>query len=301
MHLRAHLTFLFLLSLCLPPTTSLAQQAPRAVLPADGAANVNVGVLQWTSQPGAACDVYLGTTENPPLFASDVTTNTVKPVHLKLHAKYYWKVVEKKGKASVPSRVFTFTTLPIQLNPSITYTPMVDPRDDKVYWTLEIGGRTWMAQNLDHDIPGRSWYHDLSEKNRVHGLLYSGDDIVARQKEICPPGWHIPTQEEWMALIEALGGLKKAGQALKDASTMYWRSSNTPGTNASGMTMLPSGSRDSKPSFANLGKYGFAWTSTPSPKDPAFTMTIDLGFMRDAVVLSVGNPLWSYSIRCVKD
>jgi len=67
------------------------------------------------------------------------------------------------------------------------------------------------------------------------------------------------------------------------------------------MTILPAGSRDSKPSYSNLGKYTFFWTSTPNVKIPGSFTNINIGFMRDVVQIEPGDPNWSYSIRCIKD
>jgi hypothetical protein len=50
-----------------------------------------------------------------------------------------------------------------------------------------------------------------------------------------------------------------------------------------------------------LGKYTFFWTSTPNPKIINSFTTINFGFMRDNLIIDVGDPDWSYSIRCVKD
>jgi uncharacterized protein (TIGR02145 family) len=120
-------------------------------------------------------------------------------------------------------------------------------------------------------------------------------------QNICPEGWHIPSQQEWADLLYANGGQKVAGAALKESTEMYWRKSDFERNNQSGMTILPAGTRDSKPSFANLGKYSIYWTSTPNPKIPGSFYDVDFGFMRENVTIKPGDPEWSYSIRCVKE
>ena len=279
-----------------------AQKEISAVLPADKANNVNVGILKWSAQEGMKYDLYFGTSTNPNLFKSDLDTMEVKPIILELNKKYYWKIVEKKnGKEIRTSKIFTFSTLPITLNASLKYNSYVDLRDYKIYWTITVNEKEWFVQNLDYDLQNNSWYYDNSETNKIYGKLYAGQSLTTNPYDICPEGWHIPTQQEWTDLINAFGGLKVAGSTLKETTDLYWRNSKVVRTNKSGMTILPSGSRDSKPSFANLGKYTSFWTSTPNPKIPNSYYAINFGFMRDNLIIDGGDPNWSYSIRCVKD
>jgi uncharacterized protein (TIGR02145 family) len=274
-----------------------AQKEISAVLPADKANNVNVGILKWSAQEGMKYDLYFGTSTNPNLFKSDLDTMEVKPIILELNKKYYWKIVEKKnGKEIRTSKIFTFSTLPITLNASLKYNSYVDLRDYKIYWTITVNEKEWFVQNLDYDLQNNSWYYDNSETNKIYGKLYAGQSLTTNPNDICPEGWHIPTQQEWTDLINAFGGLKVAGSTLKETTDLYWRNSKVVRTNKSGMTILPSGSRDSKPSFANLGKYTSFWTSTPNPKIPNSYYAINLGFMRDNFIIDGGDPNWSYSI-----
>lgn len=280
----------------------LAQNEITAKLPANGAVGVNTGILRWSGREGVQYDLYFGLVPNPELFKSELEASEVKPVVLELNKKYYWKVEEKKdGKVIRSSKVFSFTTLPVVLNPAVGYTPFVDERDYTVYWTLAINGTVWFAQNLDYALIDLSWYYDNSSTNKVYGRLYSGHALKTKRDSICPAGWHIPAQQEWTSLINESGGIKTAGIQWKEASNLYWRNSSNVRNNKSGLTVLPAGSRDSKPSFANLGKYTFFWTSTPSPKMPDSFYNFNIGFMRDQVILESGDPAWSYSIRCVKD
>jgi len=281
---------------------SYAQKEIGAVFPKDGAVNVNVGIIGWSANEGHVYDLYFGTTPDPELYKSGLQATEEKPVILKLNSTYYWKIAEKKdGKIVRTSKTFKFSTLPITLNSYQEYTPFIDPRDNKIYWTIRTGNQEWFAHNLDYDLKDQSWYYANLESNKVYGRLYSGKALTTNLAEICPAGWHVPTQQEWTDLINLIGGIKMAGQVMKEATDTYWRKSETKGNNKSGMTILPSGSRDSKPAFSNLGKYTFFWTSTPNREIKGSFYNIDSGFMRDYVKFDTGDPDWSYSIRCLKD
>lgn len=131
-------------------------------------------------------------------------------------------------------------------------------------------GRTWMAENLRYVPAGKSvssdptdgsgiWNPcdldktaapDLAEKN---GLLYSypvllgidgalsGDnfDKYEGAQGICPPGWHIPTLDEWMKLAGTGSG------GLSDPTSPYFDSATAgapiPTLNADGFNLLGCG------------------------------------------------------------
>jgi uncharacterized protein (TIGR02145 family) len=69
-------------------------------------------------------------------------------------------------------------------------------------------------------------------------------------KNICPTGWHVPTNTEWDTLTTYLGGLETAGTVMKSTSTL-WNVAITPspGNNTSGFSALLGGYRKSDGSF----------------------------------------------------
>jgi len=73
-----------------------------------------------------------------------------------------------------------------------------DPRDGKVYKTVKIGEQVWMAENLAYDAGEYRYHYDWETA-----------------KEACPPGWHLPTNEEWQTLVDFAGGKDIAGEKLK--------------------------------------------------------------------------------------
>jgi uncharacterized protein (TIGR02145 family) len=156
--------------------------------------------------------------------------------------------------------------------------------DDNVYNTVTIGTQTWMAENLKTtkyrngdligtttpatlDITGEStpkyqWAYDGNENNAAtYGRLYTWYAITDT-RNVCPTGWHIPTDTEWTTLVTFLGGDVVAGGKLKETGTTHWTTPNEGATNETGFTALPGGWRPSGGGFLDFGNFGGWWTST---------------------------------------
>jgi len=130
---------------------------------------------------------------------------------------------------------------------------LVDSRDGKTYKIVTIdieleGGvyikRTWMAQNLNYEVPDSFCYKDEPAYCEVYGKLYTFEAAVAA----CPDGWHVPTISEWNLLFQSFGGIRKAGTALqKDGE--------------SGLNLIFGGFGDPGSVFKNIGISGNYWDS----------------------------------------
>jgi len=294
----------FLALLIIVSLATLAQKPNiNPIFPINGSKDVNVGIFQWTSAgENAVYSLYLSTNSNPELYKQSITVCEEKPIIIELNKTYYWKVVATfPDSTKVSSAVFSFSTLPIELNPEIKYEAFVDLRDYKVYWTTTIGEDTWMVNNLDYKSEGHSWYYDNSEANKVYGLLYDGEFNKNPAINPAPEGWHIPTYDEWQKLFDVAGGIKIAGTALKEKGQNHWLKSNYPATNSIGFSILPAGSRTSEADCSNLKKYTMFWTTTPDTKNVGNFYKVDFGFMRENVNYSTNSTDYSYSIRCVKN
>lgn len=108
--------------------------------------------------------------------------------------------------------------------------------DGNIYKVRDFGDQTWMVENLKttHFNDGSSiplvenqfiWdklstpaycYYDNDNINKnLYGVLYNGYTIVT-YANLCPYGWHVPTDNDWLTLIEYTGGLDLGGDELKD-------------------------------------------------------------------------------------
>lgn len=131
-----------------------------------------------------------------------------------------------------------------------------DSRDGKKYKTVVIGKQTWMAENLAYKPQyGNYWAYDNNPSNVVkYGYLY--DFKTACQ--VCPKGWHLPSDKEWTTLTVYLGGKDIAGTKMK--STSGWKDRGD-GSNSSGFSGLPGGWCSESGKFEDIGKGGYWWTS----------------------------------------
>ena len=79
---------------------------------------------------------------------------------------------------------------------------MTDSRDGNVYRTVKIGEQTWMAENLNYDTTGAVCFENSLDSCAKYGRLYSATLAQA----VCPEGWHLPSELEFNALIDSVGG-----------------------------------------------------------------------------------------------
>ena len=102
----------------------------------------------------------------------------------------------------------------IQIDPSSdknVRSSFTDTRDGIVYRTVKIGGMEWFAENFRHKTLKSTVYEgDENHYQKKYGRLYPWEDAV----EYAPPGWSLPNQEQFLALFDAFGGIKTAGNSL---------------------------------------------------------------------------------------
>ena len=193
--------------------------------------------------------------------------------------------------------------------------------DGNIYKTVTIGTQTWMAENLKASkyndgttIPnvkdslewsklttGAWCYYNNDEKNNAkYGKLYNWYAVSKTSngnKNVCPTGWHVPTDAEWEVLSDYLGG--NAGGKLKEVDTINWNSPNKQATNMSLFSALPGGYRDSIGYDYDSSLFGYWWSSTESSARGAWFRL--LYFYLNQVNRFSFTKDFGLSVRCIKD
>lgn len=208
----------------------------------------------------------------------------------------------------------------ILFNPDLTYGSITDI-DGNVYKTIQIGTQEWMAENLRtqkyrngdpigttnssyvwaQDYPKYVWA-TMNDESLVptYGRLYTWY-AATDSRNICPNGWHLPTDDEWKTLITFLGGESVAGGKLKEVGTHNWLSTNDGATNSSGFTALPGGWRSPDNTFWAFRFGCLYWSSTLDTSYNAWFF--NMNYNDSIIKRNSGNKsvFAGYSVRCVKD
>jgi uncharacterized protein (TIGR02145 family) len=146
--------------------------------------------------------------------------------------------------------------------------------------------------------PAWCYYGQNAANESVYGKLYNGWTANVYDN-VCPVGWHVPNDADWLLLADSLGGVSSAGGKMK--STSGWSSPNTGASNSSGFSAVPGGSRDENGNFINIGINGY-WLSTTTTLGNTNHNGISLSKDNEILLIGdLGNGSRGYSIRCVKD
>ena len=117
-------------------------------------------------------------------------------------------------------------------NDSIEYGAVADERDGHHYLTVDLNGKTWMAENLSYDTKN-PYYQNCSSLGCNYrweeAMNFSKGDSVVNNRGICMEGWHIPDTTEWNELIEVYG----VASLLSEIGWSF-------GDNATGLSLWPS-------------------------------------------------------------
>ena len=152
-----------------------------------------------------------------------------------------------------------------------------DSRDGRSYMAVDVDGTSWMAQNLAYPGDGSLGrpYAGCEVMNDVFGRFYTWEE--AHDASTCPPGWHLPTDEDWVKLGAKFGSdpsvaspqtAPGAAPALMgDASfnkERMWARPSVSINGKSGLLLLPAGyAVPSSSGWTQSGKGSFAvfWTA----------------------------------------
>ncbi|MDX9696823.1 MAG: FISUMP domain-containing protein [Bacteroidales bacterium] len=209
---------------------------------------------------------------------------------------------------------------------------VVTDYDGNDYKIVKIGNQIWMAENLksthyadgeviplvedsviwsnlDSNEKAYCFYGNSTSNANIFGALYnweatmngsnSSNSNPSGVQGICPVSWHLPSNNEWVELINYLGGENIAGGKLKEIGLIHWDNPNSGASNESGFTALPSGRRSYNGEFDNLGSWAYYWTSYELYDEmPNITK-----LRSDSYYVYYGEAMknFSFSVRCIKD
>ncbi len=200
-------------------------------------------------------------------------------------------------------------------------TDVINDYEGNTYRTVQIGTQWWMAENLastkyndgtkltllesdeewsafPYNSPGYCWLNnDTNGEGDRYGALYNQGAVT--EKNLCPAGWHVPNDEDWI-ILESFIGLEESelnsigrrgeslGHVLK--ATTGWKE-GTDASDAHGFSALPVGSR--QPGGTYNTYYNTSWRSVD-------------GYYRhiegwEGIYRYQGNYDVGFSVRCVKD
>ncbi len=188
---------------------------------------------------------------------------------------------------------------PRVINENTSMGTFTDQRDGNEYKWVKIGDQVWMAENLKYEYSD-SWIYDT-----IYGRLY----LWKAANEVCPEGWHLPSDEEWMEMEMYLGvdsaqvnktgyrGYLEGGK-IKENGTTHWLRTNVYTTNESGFSALPGGIHFNFGGIAGIHREAFFWTST---KESTVFYCRRLHFRKNTIKREFGYKTHGMSVRCIMD
>ena len=198
------------------------------------------------------------------------------------------------------------------------------------YETVQIGEQCWFAENLRAEnysngdditfvVEASDWinlgltgagvysYYENDDVNfQVYGGLYNFYAAVD-ERGLCPSGWSVPSDLEWMALETFIGVPENQLELIE------WRASgygpilmSSPednpawvGTNLVGFNGLPGGYRQSDVFAAGFFDEGALWWSSSQENGNSWFRHLKEG--QSGIRRAIGNQLQGFSIRCLKN
>lgn len=293
----------------------LIKSKPKFVFPIDSSTNKTIApTLKWSffnpNGDNIKYNVFLDSIDGSTLVSDDPTDTVYSPVILALNTTYYWKIIAKDTQdKEITGDIWSFKTA----------NDTVSDIDGNIYPILTIGNQTWMTENLrttkynngtaiplvtdntawsNLQTPAYCWYNnDQATNSNTYGALYNW--ITVNTSNLCPSGWHVPSDSEWTELTDYLGGESVAGGKLKETGTTHWNSPNEGATNETGFTALPGGHRYCYGSFYLIGDNGSWWSATECYQGYDWYRDVDFG--SSSVYRGSGNVRNGFSVRCVRD
>lgn len=175
--------------------------------------------------------------------------------------------------------------------------------DGNKYETVQISGRTWMAENLkvSRDPNGNPLetycYGGRDDRCAEFGRLYTWESAG----KACPTGWRLPDLDDWTELEISLG------MDPAEAAGFGWRGTDE-GTRlkeggGSGFDALLAGYKDGiiewDGRFFDMGYFGSFWSSAEVDSISAVGYFVYISSAK--IMKTAYDKTSAFSVRCIKD
>ena len=168
-----------------------------------------------------------------------------------------------------------------------------DERDGQVYKYTTIGKQVWMAENLNFDCEHSYCYYE-DDSCQSLGRTYYPEHL-----DVCPAGWHVPTDDEWQQLFGMFENTSHASKTLK--ATYSWTALN-PGDNPNGTDECGFSAVFGKTNIDSAGfESGFMTSTNMSTVNNDIKIYIFLSYGGGIGIDDQSGYYHSQYIRCVKD
>jgi uncharacterized protein (TIGR02145 family) len=269
------------------------------------------------------------TTQNP-ITGNTVTNVSADITGLTVATTYHYRIKATNSNGTTYGSDLTFTT---------KYSGTVTDVDGNIYNAISIGTQIWMKENLgttkyrngdligtttpatlditSESTPKYQWAYAGNESNvATYGRLYTWY-ATTDSRNICPDGWHLPTDAEWTTLENYLiangynfDGTTSGNKIAKSlASSSGWGTSTNTGAvgnndytvkrNATDFTALPGGIRYNGKTFISFSDTCIMWSATENLAPNAWSRA--LGSHRSQVFRNPEIKNEGQSVRCLKD
>ncbi|MFH1851589.1 MAG: fibrobacter succinogenes major paralogous domain-containing protein [Candidatus Neomarinimicrobiota bacterium] len=159
--------------------------------------------------------------------------------------------------------------------------------EGNTYSTIQIGDQLWTAENWEctHSTDGNilDGVHPYDRNDTYieeYGRLYTWEAA----NDACPSGWHLPSNNEWQVLINAVGS--SPADKLREGGS-------------SGLDIKLGGRRTESGSYGYVGQVGIYWTADQSD---ATHVTVKLFALGEINVITDNTPrAGELSVRYIKD
>ena len=242
-----------------------------------------------------------------------------------MEKQYLGKAFQTKGNFLM---LLSFVFLSLQS--SFSQSGIVKDIEGNTYKTIQIGNQNWMTENLKTtrfqdgsvipEMPNPDeWlstkeaafsYYTNSESTNNSNVLYNW--YAVNSSKLCPQGWHVPSDAEWMELEKAIGldenliqtiGARgwpqKIDGKLKTTEKGVWQVDREYYSNETGFTAVPTGYRTNSGTFQFQKQFAYWWSSSSESED--FAWKRHLSYYRDIINRNTMLKNSGLCVRCIQN